>query len=132
VEWKPDRTIAWCAYSAGWWDKPQANSPPGIISCGEDDERNGATFMYFLQGRALGNPWLWINLPKTDHVNSFPMEDFARKYFNAILKDHTNACWVDIGLKKELSPDAAKQTPAVSAWLPDRKLLDSWSSIHEE
>jgi pimeloyl-ACP methyl ester carboxylesterase len=59
-EWAPSRVIAWCADSAGWWDVPQPSgvSPPGIVACGENDPRYGASLSYFKQGRAAGKPWL--------------------------------------------------------------------------
>jgi hypothetical protein len=59
-EWAPSRIIAWCADSAGWWDEPKlsAITPPGIVACGENDPRYGATLSYFKQGRAAGKPWL--------------------------------------------------------------------------
>jgi pimeloyl-ACP methyl ester carboxylesterase len=59
-EWAPSRVIAWCADSAGWWDEPKlsAITPPGIVACGENDPRYGASLSYFKQGRAAGKPWL--------------------------------------------------------------------------
>ena len=59
-EWSPSRVIAWCADSAGWWDEPKlsAITPPGIVACGENDPRYGASLSYFKQGRAAGKPWL--------------------------------------------------------------------------
>ena len=31
-EWKPDRVLIWCAYSAEWWDMPRHNVQKGISS----------------------------------------------------------------------------------------------------
>ena len=46
ADWKPERVLAWCAYSASWWDEPQVaarNFPPGIVACGEEDASNYGT-----------------------------------------------------------------------------------------
>jgi hypothetical protein len=132
TEWKPERVLAWCAY-AGDMDpqKSESAAPPGIVACGEyDGDHYGSALSYFKQGRALGKPWLWISLGRGEHVRSPALEEFARQYFQAVLgKSHT-PCWVDIDLKKEVSPAEAAQVPSVSGWLPDRGLFKVWDSIH--
>lgn len=84
----PREVVAWCADSAGWWDdpKPSGISPPGIVACGENDPRYGASLSYFKQGRVAGKLWLWVSLPKIGHQASPALEEFARKYFEAVLK----------------------------------------------
>ena len=41
VDWCPDRIIAWCAYSAQFWDYPKSGSKVtqarGIVACGDQD-----------------------------------------------------------------------------------------------
>jgi pimeloyl-ACP methyl ester carboxylesterase len=137
-EWAPSRVIAWCADSAGWWDLPQHHTanPPGIVACGENDPRYGASLSYFKQGRAAGKPWLWLSLPKIGHQASPALEDFARKYFEAVLK--RGGCsalslgvWVDVDTKKVLSESEAKAIPSESGWLPDPSLTQDWRKIHE-
>jgi len=77
--WNPEKVLGWCAYSAGWWDNPQPNATttPGIVACGDEDPRLGASLIYFKQGRALNKPWLWICLPKTAHEGSSALEGRA-------------------------------------------------------
>lgn len=137
-EWAPSRVIAWCADSAGWWDmpKPSGISPPGIVACGENDPRYGASLSYFKQGRAAGKPWLWVSLPKIGHQASPALEDFARKYFEAVLKRGSSSAlsgglWVDVDTKKVLSESEAKAIPSESGWLPDPSLINDWRKIHE-
>ena len=137
-EWAPSRVIAWCADSAGWWDLPQHHTanPPGIVACGENDPRYGASLSYFKQGRAAGKPWLWLSLPKIGHQASPALEDFARKYFEAVLKrggssDLSGGVWVDVDTKKVLSESEAMALPSESGWLPDPSLIDNWRKIHE-
>lgn len=142
-ECAPSRVIAWCADSAGWWDEPKTSgvSPPGIVACGENDPRYGATLSYFKQGRAAGKPWLWVSLPKLGHQPSPALEEFARKYFGAILArtptlnssalSPTNGIWVDIDTKKVLSLLEAEALPSESGWIPSQALVDDWRKIHE-
>jgi len=142
-EWAPSRVIAWCADSAGWWDEPKTSgiSPPGIVACGENDPRYGASLSYFKQGRAAGKPWLWVSLPKLGHQASPALEEFVRKYFEAILArtptlnssalSPTNGIWVDIDTKKVLSLLEAEALPSESGWIPSQALVDDWRKIHE-
>jgi len=83
---------------------------------------------YFKQGRALGKPWLWVSLSKTEHARSPSLEEFTRKY--AMQKEKA-PCWVDIDLKKEITSSDAGQMPSISGWLPDHKLLETWMKLHE-
>jgi hypothetical protein len=134
AEWKPQRVIGWCAYSAEWWNKPvsQTSCPPGLVVCGEEDERYGASLMYFKQGRALGNPWLWLCAPKTGHSIYPPAEDFIRLYFAAILGGvNSSGQWVDIDLKTKAEPGLIADQPTLTGWLPQTSLLADWQAIHQ-
>jgi hypothetical protein len=131
VQWKPDRVIAWCAYSAAWWDKPVVNSvsPPGLVACGDDDKRLGASLFHFDEGRALGKPWLWLCAPNTAHSIYPPAENFIRNYFASILKNKESSNkgeWVDIDRKVEAAPYVLKNEPSSTGWLPDQNLLTEW------
>lgn len=131
-QWKPDQVIAWCAYSAGWWDqpKPSAVESPGIVACGDEDSRYGASMMYFKQGRAAGGRWLWISLARTGHAQSPALEGFVRDYFESILNSTLrDGVWVDVDHKETLE-SPSDIPPALSAWLPSQSLLDSWCRVH--
>ena len=135
VEWKPKQVIAWCAYSAEWWDKPvlSDNCPPGLVVCGEEDERLGASLVYFKEGRALGKPWLWVIASKTGHSICAPVEDFIRDYFAAVLDGNgstSSGAWVDINLKAKTEQDTVTSQPSATGWLPDLKLLNEWQAVH--
>lgn len=165
VEWKPERIIAWCAYSAGWWDEPKASvpppklssgkastcadfcaqpavgqqaDPPGIVACGEDDERLGASLIYFKQGRAAGKPWLWIGIPDNGHSPDRRVESFVRDYFEVILEDGQrpdrakNGLWIDIDERNAAEAELVQKYPSITGWLPDARLLDIWRSLNEQ
>ena len=139
AEWKPERVIAWCAYSAGWWDEPKISDvmPPGIIACGESDERLGASLICFKQGRAAGKPWLWIGISDNGHSPDKRVELFVRDYFEAILKNNDRldpaktGLWVDIDKRNPAEVNILRQYPSITGWLPDAKLLNIWQSLNE-
>ncbi len=138
VEWKPERVIAWCAYSAGWWDEPKPSvvMPPGIVVCGENDERLGASLIYFKQGRAVGKPWLWIGIPNNGHAPDGGAESFVREYFEVILGNRRKpdptktGLWVDVDKRSAAEKYIIRQYPSITGWLPDAKLLDIWQSLN--
>lgn len=133
-EWRPEKVFTWCAYSAGWWDSPVKSNvtPPGIIACGDEDHRYGASLVYFKQGRAAGKPWLWVSLPKIGHTDSSQLDEFVRNYFSAILKQDFNASvYADIDQEIIVSKLMAAKMPSVTTWLPSLSLLKRWMQIHE-
>lgn len=133
-QWRPERVMAWCAYSAGWWDKPDKTkaSPPGIVACGEEDSRLGASLIYFKQGRAHGKPWLWISLPEIGHTGSRDLDEFVRGYFSTVLSGRgEDPILVDVDRETIASASEEKAYPSLTARLPAAELLESWRKIHE-
>jgi len=134
VEWKPSQVVAWCAYTAGWWDQPKLSryNPPGIVACGDEDARYGATLGYFLQGRALGKHWTWVSLAKTDHQSSPALDEFVRGYFAAILRHETaTAQWLDVDLKTPITRKEIEAHPTLACWLPNQSTVQSWIKLHQ-
>jgi len=133
ADWKPDRVLAWCAFSPGEGDEQAAHpgAPPGLIACGEDDSNYGWALFYFKKGRALGKPWLWLSLARTGHSRSAVIEDFARSYFAVNLGVPKNPLWVDIDEKRQMTASEATQTPSESGELPDAGIMEAWSRIHD-
>lgn len=138
VEWKPERVTTWCAYSAGWWDEPKPSHimPPGIVACGENDERLGASLVYFKQGRAAGKPWLWIGIPNNGHSPDKRTESFVRDYFVAILANSGNddptksGLWIDVDQRSVTDIKVVRQYPSITGWLPNTELLNLWQSLN--
>ena len=140
VEWQPERVIAWCAYSAGWWDEPKSDPimPPGIVACGESDERLGASLIYFKQGRAAGKPWLWIGIPNNGHWPDKRVDSFVRDYFEAMLgkperpDPARTGLWLDIDKRAVAEAYVIRQYPSLSGWLPDAGLFEVWRALNDE
>lgn len=137
AEWKPERVLSWCAYSAAYWDEPKKTevNPPGLVICGDQDGRYGASLIYFKQGRALGKPWLWISVPGTGHSINGNVEKFVRDYFTVIIETEgklnasQEGVWVDIDRETEV--DVNQEPLSVTAWLPGGNLFEEWSNVHQ-
>ena len=82
VLWKPERVKAFVCYSAAWWQEPTKAimNIPGLILCGEDDERYDATFAFMQQGLDLGLAWVWRSYKGTDHVMTPKIEKMAQAF----------------------------------------------------
>ena len=130
----PERVMAWCAYTAAWWEDPKdkESKPPGIVACGKlDDQRFQPSFEYFQNGRKLGKPWSWIALDGTSHAETDALNQFVRAYFGGILnKVSDTGGWYDLTTKQKLSGDDLKQ-PNNAVWLPDNKVGELWSNLHK-
>jgi len=131
-EWNPARVLSWCALSAGWWDEPKQNSisPPGIVACGDEDPRYGASLIYFKQGRAAGKPWQWVSLPKIGHQGSPALDNFVRDYFSAVLTSPKMSVWTDIDREEKVSSSEQAAQPSLTGWLPSEKLFDEWRRLN--
>jgi len=132
-EWQPARVLSWCTYSAGWWDIPKGNpiSPPGIVACGDEDGRYGASLIYFKQGRAAGKPWLWVSLGKTGHQGSPELDEFVRNYFSTVLlRSKANPLWIDIDREEVVSSSEQAAQPSLTGWLPSEALFAEWSRLN--
>jgi hypothetical protein len=135
-EFCPQRVLAWCAYTAGFWETPKANTftPPGIVACGKlDDERYAPSFEYFQEGRKLGKPWCWVSLAETNHAECDSLNRFVQAYFASILDRNSKSeagCWYDINTKQKVDVDEIKQLENV-AWLPNDRISDLWTILHK-
>jgi len=80
--WKPERVSAFVAYSAGWWDKPTlaAKAVPGLIMCGEGDERYEATRAFMAQAADLKLPWMWRSYAGVGHEIRPPVIRMAQSF----------------------------------------------------
>jgi hypothetical protein vspiD_18380 len=133
AEWVPDRVAGFCAYSAAWWDDPKSlkNAPLGIIACGENDERLGASMSYFLDGRKLNRKWVWVKIPNVGHTRSLELDDFVRDFFKCILNKATqNDAWVDISNGKIMRANIPDFKTALTCYIPCRDFLKKWKKLN--
>jgi hypothetical protein len=133
--WKPDKVLAWCAYSATEWEIPEAGpyEPKGIIACGDEDESNYSfSVLQFLKGRSMAKPWTWVSIAHTGHAVSPLLEDFARAYFASVLANpQDKGLWLDVDTKTPVSPSDLKEHPTLAAWLPDESVAEDWKHLHQ-
>ncbi len=133
IAWNPRQVLGWVAAGAGVLNAPLADQrfPPGIMACGANDSRLGGALTFFKQGRAHGNPWLWVEMPNVGHSFTPEFEDFARDYFSVLLnRTEPDGLWMDIDLLTELTAEEAKAQPSLNGWIPDRSILASWLKCH--
>lgn len=139
VDWAPDRIIAWCAYSAQFWDYPPKGSKltkaRGIVACGDQDGlRWLPSFGFYYQGRKDKRPWIWVNISNTGHNRSAKFERFVRQFFDEELaiwrgdKKPGEDVYSDISNSDNelllLSEQQELQCPFRS-----KELLESWKKI---
>lgn len=139
VDWCPDRIIAWCAYSAQFWDYPKSGSKVtqarGIVACGDQDGmRWQPSFAFYYQGRKNNRPWIWVNISNTGHNRSAKFEKFVRQFFDEELaiwrgdKKPGEDVYSDISNSDNelllLSEQQELQCPFRS-----KELLESWKKI---
>lgn len=82
AQWVPGRVGAFVAYSAGWWDEPDARmkTVPALIICGEDDPRLNASLAFVQAGLVLGCPWIWRSYPQTGHTITPTVNEMVRAF----------------------------------------------------
>lgn len=141
VDWCPDRIIAWCAYSAQFWDYPQdgrnVTKARGIVACGDQDGlRWQPSFSFYYKGRMKNRPWIWISVPNTGHVRNPKLEEFVRSFFIEELKiwhnriNPQNDILADISTKDIIYDIRARNTnKALKCQFRNFKLLEQWKEI---
>ena len=133
VEEHPERVLAWCAHSAAWWGairRAAVDVPPGIIACGAEDMRMGASLSFFKEGRSLGRRLSWVEMPNSKHERSGPFEDFTRGFFDEIIVNggKKKAVWVDMGCGEVIG---GKSVCAESnrSWMPSLRVYREWKQL---
>ena len=133
VEEYPERVIAWCAHSAAWWGMSRRGAttiPPGIVACGGDDMRLGASLSYFKDGRSMGRRLSWVEIPSAGHIRNTLFEDFTREYFKEILVmgKKIGQVWIDLGCGEMIK---GKSVCAESnrSWMPSQRIYHLWRQL---
>lgn len=137
VRWHPDGIVAWCAYSAAWWDRPMCkrNGVPGIVACGTLDIRLSASRTYFEQGRDCGEIWLWVAIESVGHERSVELESFFRDYAVGITRQSIGEMpnvgrWININTGNIEEWKFANGFPCSTGWLPDGRLQKEWCRLN--
>lgn len=139
VNWMPKRIIAWCAYSAQFWDYPtegtQTTQARGIVACGDLDAfRWQPSFDFYYQGRKNGLHWIWVNISNTGHNRNSDFEQFVRDFFDEELNIHFARKAPGKDVYANLS-DASNQIsgdleqPELTCPFRTQQLLDQWKKI---
>lgn len=139
VDWCPDRIIAWCAYSAQFWDYPEdgrnVTKARGIVACGDQDGlRWQPSFGFYYQGRKNKRPWIWVNISNTGHNRSAKFERFVRQFFEEELavwrgeKEPSEDIYSDIS-NSDNELLLLSEQPELQCPFRTKELLESWKKI---
>ena len=133
----PQSLRCWCAAAFDYKTKrikisshgeSSLKRPPGIIACGSEDSRLGATIAYSGRGRAAGRRWTWVELPDLHHERSPELEGFTRRYFMATLSQRHSGMWLDIGSGEDVAHSSTTER-TLQTWLPTAALADEWRAM---
>lgn len=130
--WRPDKVTAFVAYSAGWWDAPKTapRNTPGLIMCGEADERFVPTYAFFAQGRKLGLPLVWRGYTGIGHELTPQVVKTAQAFLKFYASGEKPQNLVgDIQSYRFYEPGsaAAERVPPESrVILPSREVAEVW------
>ena len=142
--WKPEKVAAFVAYSARWWDEPKVSlrDTPGLIMCGEADERFDPSFAFFVQGRRLGLPLIWRSYRDLGHELKPQVLKMAQTFLGYYAQrqklDQTARRMPPSGASfigdiqsyrfyPENSPEAAHIPPESRVGLPSLELAEVWA-----
>lgn len=130
--WKPEKVAAFVAYSAGWWDAPKETlrNTPGLIMCGEADERFEPTYAFFSQGRCMGLPLIWRGYTGVGHEMKPQIIKMAQAFLGFYTKEEASQNVVgDIQsyhFYESGSPEAQRIPAESKIILPSRKVAEVW------
>lgn len=142
IDWAPDRIIAWCAYSAQFWDYPEdgtkVTNARGIVACGDQDGlRWQPSFSFYYQGRKNKRSWIWVNISNTGHNRSAKFEKFVRQFFDEEIaisrgdKKPSEDIYADISNSDNELLLLSEQSELTSPFRT-KELLNAWKKIQAQ
>lgn len=142
IDFAPGRIIAWCAYSAQFWDSPKSLEDGGckargIVACGDlDGARWQPSFGFYYQGRLQGKDWIWLSRRNTEHNRSAGLEKFVREFFQEELdihfkkKEAKGDVFADVSKIEIVEDKDFEMQPALLSTFRTKELFESWKGIH--
>ena len=137
--WKPERVRVFVAYSAAWWSDPKATlrDVPGLIMCGETDERYEATRTFMEKALALHLPFVWRSYKSTSHELTPAVRAMAEVFLaHYSLEprpgklDKKTVLYGDIQTYRVVSAADKESIPAeVRVELPSQEVADIWVKV---
>ena len=140
--WKPERVLAFVAYSAAWWEKPTAaaRTVPGLILCGESDVRLEPSRTFFQDALQLKLPWMWRSYSGLGHEVQPQVVRMAQSFLgyhartspvqgNTTTGTPKPACYGDIQRYEFFAADSegAKRIPdELRIPIPSREVAEVW------
>lgn len=123
----PESVAAFATLGLGDIPEPTASKGPrGVIACGSDDERLGASLSWFKDARALGWRLSWVEAQGLGHVRSATVEEFIRKWFDEASRPTvrgTGGVAYEIGSGMAAAPESPR---SATAWFPTSGIAALW------
>ena len=129
----PAPVAGWAAHApCDSEEEIHAGGPPGIVACGADDFRLGASLSRFQRHRKQDWPVTWIEIPGNAHARSPAFEDFVRAWFAAEVsrrKNRSTGVWCDLGNGLLIKEGDSISTKVNRAWFPNEDIYRKWKAI---
>ena len=106
-------------------------NPPGIVACGANDGRLGASLSWFKGLRRAGRHVTWVEIPGVAHVRCMAFERFVRDWFSEVdvyRGGSEQGVWVDLG-NGALIDGETSCSQTNRSWLPSRAAYMSWRGL---
>lgn len=103
--------------------------PCGVVICGADDPRVGASLTWFKHARSKDWRLAWVEVPGLGHVRSATVEEFVRQWFCDRARRKIGGrgdVWCEIGSGEVVNPVSG---PASNmSWFPTERVCRLWHS----
>jgi dienelactone hydrolase len=128
--WKPERVKAFVAYSAGWWDppSPKMKGVPGLVMCGEEDQRVQPTLNYYLEARKLDLPVIWRSYRGTGHEMTPAVQAMSQVFLAHYARSEKDEPWIGDIQTYAVWPieDKDKVPEPVQCILASKAIAEAW------
>lgn len=105
--------------------------PPGIVACGANDGRLGASLSWFKELRKTGRRVTWVEVPRVAHARCPAFERFVRSWFSeedSRRRGHDPGVWTDLG-NGSLIDGKSPCSPVNRSWFPSKDAYGSWRGL---
>ena len=128
----PESVAGWAAHAPSDVVKiPNGDLPMGIVACGDNDPRLGATLAWFKDFCASGRRATWVEIPNDAHVRNGKFESFVRDWFAAEAVRRNckgKGMWCDLGNGEPIASGAAC-AKANRSWFPSKSVYEKWRNL---
>ena len=123
----PSSVAAFATLGMGDIPEPTASKGPnGIVACGAEDPRLGASLSWFKDARSKGWNLTWAEVRGLGHARNSTVEDFVRQWFD---EESRRAVRGGVGVtvsNLDGKPADDQTARAISSWFPSKAVSNLW------